>query len=202
MKPEPPIISADQAEQIKKARIGVALKKLKDGKSLTLGEQRLIEDVSQTRKDDGQPMGFNSLALELKVGKQALKAALANVPHSGTVNGGHPAWTISEARAALHAHGSKAVNGPLKDQKLQEQIRQLKLLNDRKAGTLCEKASMAAEFGFIYSKNLEFWQHAIQTLPMRLVGKGIPEIVEEIRNMQDQHGRMMHGFHERIRNVK
>jgi hypothetical protein len=191
VKPEPPIISADQAEQIKKARIGVALKKLKDGKSLTLGEQRLIEDVSQTRNDDGRPMGFNSLALELKVGKQALKAALANVPHSGTVNGGHPAWTISEARAALHAHGSKAVNGPLKDQKLQEQIRQLKLLNDRKAGTLCERASVVASFGRISSRIAEARTQSESQAPVRMVGKDIAELREEVRRIWDDVGRVL-----------
>jgi len=142
-----------------------------------------------------------ALSRLLKVGRDSLSPALANVTPAG-MSKGKPIWTESQARAALEAPGSRGATGPPKDQKLKEQIRQLKLLNDRKAGTLCEKASMAAEFGFIYSKNLEFWQHAIQTLPMRLVGKGIPEIVEEIRNMQDQHGRMMHGFHERIRNVK
>jgi hypothetical protein len=191
VKPKPPIISADQAEQIQKARIGVALKKLKDGKSLTLGEQRLIEDVSQTRNEDGQPMGFNSLALELKVGKQALKAALANVPHSGTVNGGHPAWTISEARAALHAHGSKAVNGPLKDQKLQEQIRQLKLINDRKAGTLVERSLVAGAFGRIASRIAEARTQSESQAPLRMVGKDVAEIREEVRKVWDAIGHVL-----------
>lgn len=191
MKPGPPIISAEQADQIKKARVGVALKKLKDGKSLTLGEQRLIEDVSQSRADEGQPKGLNSLALELKVGKQTLRAALANVPHSGTVNGGHPAWTISEARASLHAHGSKAVHGPLKDQKLKEQIRQLRLLNDRKAGTLIERSSVVASFGRIASRLAEARTQSESQAPVRMVGKDIAGLREEVRKLWDDIGRVM-----------
>lgn len=148
-----------------------------------------------------KPLSILALSRLLKVGRDSLSPALANVTPAG-MSKGKPIWTESQARAALEAAGSRAATGPLKDQKLKEQIRQLKLLNDRKAGTLCDKSSVASEFGFIYSKNLEFWQHAIQVLPMRLVGKGIPEIVEEIRKLQDDHGRMMHGFCDRIRNIK
>jgi phage-related tail fiber protein len=136
-------------------------------------------------------MGLNSLALNLKVGKQALKAALANVPHSGTVNGGHPAWTVNEAKAALHAHGSKSVSGPLKDQKLQEQIRQLKLLNDRKAGTLCERASVVASFGRIASRLAEARAQSESQAPVRMVGKDIAELREEVRRIWDDVGKVL-----------
>jgi len=46
-----PIISPEQADQIRKARVGAVLKKLRDGKSITAAEQRLIEENTEKPKE-------------------------------------------------------------------------------------------------------------------------------------------------------
>lgn len=100
-------------------------------------------------------------------------------------------WTESQARAALEAAGSRGTMGPLKDQKLQEQIRQLKLLNDRKAGTLIERATVVASFGRIASRLAEARTQSESQAPVRMVGKDIAELREEVRRIWDDVGRTL-----------
>lgn len=149
-----------------------------------------------------KPKSIAALCRMLKVGREALRIALVNVTPAGKSDEGHPLWTESQARAALEAAGSRGTMGPLKDQKLQEQIRQLKLLNDKKEGTLCDKAKVVSAMGAIQSRNLEFWHHMIQILPSLLVGKEMPEIVEELKKQQDNHGQMLAGCAELFRDIK
>lgn len=148
-----------------------------------------------------EPLSILALSRLLKVGRDTLSPALANVTPAGSKSG-KPTWTESQARAALEAAGSRAATGPLKDQKLKEQIRQLRLLNDRKAGTLCEKARVVSVMGAIGSRNQEFWQHLLQVLPVRVVGKSMPETIEELRKFQDDHGRMMAGCAKLFEDIK
>lgn len=148
-----------------------------------------------------EALSILALSRLLKVGRDTLSPALANVTPAG-MSKGKPTWTESQARAALEAAGSRGATGPLKDQKLKEQIRQLKLLNDKKAGTLIERSFVNSVHGGIGSRNQEFWQHLLQVLPVRLVGKGIPEIIEELRKCQDDHGRMMAGCANLFQDIK
>lgn len=137
------------------------------------------------------PLSVTKLARKLKVGREAIRAAMVNVTPAGTSEHGDPAWTEPQARAALEAAGSRASSGPLKDQKLQEQIRQLKLLNDRKAGTLCERASVVASFGRISSRIAEARTQSESQAPVRMVGKDIAELREEVRRIWDDVGRVL-----------
>lgn len=137
------------------------------------------------------PRSIAYLVRTLKIGKQALQAALVNVTPAATSTDGHPMWTESQARAALEAAGSRGTMGPLKDQKLQEQIRQLKLLNDRKAGTLIERASVVASFGRIASRLAEARTQSESQAPVRMVGKDIAELREEVRRIWDDVGRVL-----------
>jgi len=51
MKKPTPIISPEQADQIRKARVGAILKKLKEGKSITAAEQRLLDENTEKPKE-------------------------------------------------------------------------------------------------------------------------------------------------------
>ncbi len=135
-------------------------------------------------------MSILALSRLLKVGRDTLSPALANVTPAGSKSG-KPTWTESQARAALEAAGSRAAAGPLKDQKLKEQIRQLKLLNDRKAGTLIERSSVVASFGRIASRLAEARTQSESQAPVRMVGKDIAELREEVRRIWDDVGRTL-----------
>jgi len=116
---------------------------------------------------------------------------MVNVTPAGKSEHGDPAWTESQARAALEAAGSRASSGPLKDQKLQEQIRQLKLINDRKAGTLCERASVVASFGRISSRIAEARTQSESQAPVRMVGKTSPSCARRSAESWDDVGRVL-----------
>jgi hypothetical protein len=45
-------LSREQAEQIRQARLAAVVRKVKDGKSLTLGEQRLIDSMTEPERAD------------------------------------------------------------------------------------------------------------------------------------------------------
>lgn len=137
-----------------------------------------------------EPLSILALSRLLKVGRDTLSPALANVTPAG-MNKGKPTWTESQARAALEAAGSRAATGPLKDQKLKEQIRQLRLLNDRKAGTLIERSSVVASFGRIASRLAEARTQSESQAPVRMVGKDIAGLREEVRKLWDDVGRVM-----------
>lgn len=138
-----------------------------------------------------KPKSIAALCRMLKVGREALRIALVNVTPAGKSDEGHPLWTESQARAALEAAGSRGTMGPLKDQKLQEQIRQLKLQNDRKAGTLVERAFVVASFGRIASRLAEARTQSESQAPVRMVGKDIAELREEVRRIWDEIGKVM-----------
>lgn len=137
------------------------------------------------------PKSIASLARVLKVGRDSLRPALLNVTPAGASPTGDPMWTESQARAALEAAGSRGATGPLKDQKLQEQIRQLKLLNDRKAGTLIERAFVAAAYGRIASRIAEARTQSESQAPVRMVGKDIAQLREEVRRIWDAVGQTL-----------
>jgi hypothetical protein len=137
------------------------------------------------------PRSIAHLARTLKVGKQALHAALVNVTPAAKSSDGHAMWTEAQSRAALEAAGSRGTMGPLKDQKLQEQIRQLKLINDRKAGTLVERSLVAGAFGRIASKIAEARTQSESQAPLRMVGKDVAEIREEVRKVWDTIGHVL-----------
>lgn len=141
--------------------------------------------------DNAKPQSIASLARILKVGRDALRPALMNVTPAATSAAGDPMWTESQARSALEASGSRGATGPLKDQKLQEQIRQLKLLNDRKAGTLIERSFVAAAFGRIASRLAEARTQSESQAPVRMVGKDIAELREEVRRIWDAVGQTL-----------
>jgi len=147
--------------------------------------------MAKTNQVNESPQSIASLARILKVGRDSLRPALLNVTPAGTSPTGDPMWTESQARAALEAAGSRGTMGPLKDQKLQEQIRQLKLLNDRKAGTLIERAAVVASFGRIASRLAEARTQSESQAPVRMVGKDIAELREEVRRIWDDVGRTL-----------
>ena len=147
--------------------------------------------AKSTQAAGAVPLSVTKLARILKVGREALRAALVNVTPTGTSEHGDPAWTEAQAKAALEAAGSRASSGPLKDQKLQEQIRQLKLINDRKAGTLVERSLVAGAFGRIASKIAEARTQSESQAPLRMVGKDVAEIREEVRKVWDAIGQVL-----------
>ena len=138
-----------------------------------------------------KPRSIASLCRLLRVGREALRIALVNVTPAGKSDEGHPLWTEAQSRAALEAAGSRGTMGPLKDQKLQEQIRQLKLINDRKAGTLVERSLVAGAFGRIASKIAEARTQSESQAPLRMVGKDVAEIREEVRKVWDSIGHVL-----------
>ena len=182
------LIDKDQAEKIRKAQIGNALKKLNEGKSLTLAEKRLIEDETEGHQEDAKVMGIAALSAALNVGKQAIRNALKNVAPSGTVNGGNPAWTKSQALAALQASNSKAGGGSLQSRKLEEQIRKLKLENDQKDGRLINRSDVVETIARIGSRWASIRTHEESQAPIQLIGKTIPEIREYVRDLFDRIG--------------
>jgi hypothetical protein len=137
-----------------------------------------------------EPLSILALSRLLKVGRDTLSPALANVTPAGSKSG-KPTWTESQARAALEAAGSRAATGPLKDQKLKEQIRQLKLQNDKKAGTLVEKTKMVSVMAAISSRIAEARTQSESQAPVRMVGKDIAELREEVRRIWDDVGRVL-----------
>jgi hypothetical protein len=77
-----PKITPEQAEQIRAARLAAAVKKVKEGKSLTLGEQRLIDSMTEPDRADTAtwPNWVSSIAQAaaiMGVPKSTLRAAKA-----------------------------------------------------------------------------------------------------------------------------
>ena len=63
--PKPsPRLTPEQAEQIRTARLGAVIRKVKAGKSLTLGEQRLIDSmtVPERQEQTSWPSWCSSIA--------------------------------------------------------------------------------------------------------------------------------------------
>lgn len=145
--------------------------------------------MKQTTDSNGNAaFGLQYLTEKLGVGKGALRKALVNVTPAGTIPGGHKAYTIEQAKSALEAQGSRAVGGPLKDQKLAEQVRQLKIANDAKEGVLIRRDLMVAAFGRIYSRIASIRTTSESQDPPRIVGKDLHEVRAEVRKIWDAVG--------------
>ena len=67
-------INAEQAEKIKDTQLSNALKRLKEGKSLTLGELRLIQEATGERKH-GMASTIGQAAARLKIPVEIIKIA-------------------------------------------------------------------------------------------------------------------------------
>jgi len=141
-----------------------------------------------TQEGRDSPMGLRALARNLKVGVQPLREALVNVAPVGELPGGHPAWTVTQAEAALQASGSRGSIGPLKDQKLQEQIRQLKLVNDLKASKLVARDHVQASFLRAHSRIMQARTESEAQDPLSLVGKDLAAMREGIAKVWDKVG--------------
>jgi hypothetical protein len=141
-----------------------------------------------TDSNDKAIFGLQYLTEKLGVGKGALRKALVNVTPAGTIPGGHKAYTLEQAKSALEAQGSRAVGGPLKDQKLAEQVRQLKIANDAREGVLIRRDSVVSAFARIASRLASIRTTSESQDPPRIVGKDLHEVRAEIRKIWDAVG--------------
>ncbi len=145
----------------------------------------------QANGDSPKYFTLNGLMHELRMGRDAIRKALVNVTPAKTVQGGHPAWTLDQVNAALEASSSKGVTGPLKDQKIQEQIRQLQLANDKAAGRLVERAFVVEGFARVASKFAELRTQSEAAEPILLHGKDLTELRELVRQRWDTIGKAL-----------
>jgi hypothetical protein len=145
--------------------------------------------MNQTTDVNGNAIfGLQYLTEKLGVGKGALRKALVNVTPAGTIPGGHKAYTLDQAKSALEAYGSRAVGGAMKDRKLAEEVRKLRIANDAKEGVLIRRDSVVAAFGRIASRLASIRTTSESQDPPRIVGKDLHEVRAEIRKIWDAVG--------------
>lgn len=143
MKKSPPIISPDQAEQIRKARVGAVLKKIKDGKSITASEQRLLDEAS-TPKKEARKVGRPKVHSEtLPVyGSMAACASATGIPMvilKRSKKSGCPAFRatrvhLSELLPWLFAQGDDAAVGNWADALVEAKAKRERLKLEREKG--------------------------------------------------------------------
>ena len=155
-----------------------------------------------TDSNDKAIFGLQYLTEKLGVGKGALRKALVNVTPAGTIPGGHKAYTLEQAKSALEAQGSRAVGGPLKDQKLAEQVRQLKIANDAREGVLIRRDSVVSAFARIASRLASIRTTSESQDPPRIVGKDLHEVRAEIRKIWDAVGASLASCSEEFKESK
>ena len=146
--------------------------------------------------------GLQVLTEKLHVSKPTLRKALVNVTPAGTIPGGHKAYTLEQAKSAMEAQGSRAVGGPLKDQKLAEQVRQLKIANDAKEGVLIRRDIVVAAFGRIASRIASIRTTSESQDPPRIVGKDLHEVRAEVRKIWDAVGMCLASCSEEFKESK
>ena len=146
--------------------------------------------------------GLQVLTEKLHVSKPTLRKALVNVTPAGTIPGGHKAYTLEQAKSALEAQGSRAVGGPLKDQKLAEQVRQLKIANDAKEGVLVRYDRVVAAFALGASRLAAARTTSESQDPARIAGKDRHETAAELRRIWDTVGACYASMSELWRDVK
>lgn len=155
-----------------------------------------------TDSNDKAIFGLQYLTEKLGVGKGALRKALVNVTPAGTIPGGHKAYTLEQAKSALEAQGSRAVGGPLKDQKLAEQVRQLKIANDAREGVLVRCDRVVAAFALGASRLASARTTSESQDPARIAGKDAHEVKVELRRIWDTVGACYASMSEIWRDLK
>ena len=148
-----------------------------------MAKKNQVQSVSRD-----SPESLRTLAREMKVGQDALRTALVNVAPADTDQLGNNRWTIQQAEAALQASGSRGAIGPLKDQKLQEHIRQLQIANDMKAGKLVARAFVAAAIARAQSRIAQARVESEAQDPLSLEGKDRAGLREGVAKIWDKVG--------------
>lgn len=127
-----PVISKEQSEQITRARIAATLRKLKDGKSLTAAEHKLIEENSQSGDETGRsawPEWCSSMAQAAAV-MGIPKARLKSAKERGADGFDHSrvnprrvaAWMDAQATAIWEAPEEPADESPKPKRDLKGEI--------------------------------------------------------------------------------
>ena len=121
------------------------------------------------------------------IDRRTIKKMLRSVPPSGG-SVSSPEWTLGELEAAGRVLVEKrGGSSELKDQKLAEEIRKLRHVNDSNAGLVVEKSEVCAAFTRGKNKLQEFRTELETKWPARLAG--LPDVAaarEQCRQVADR----------------
>lgn len=148
MKKPTPIISPEQADQIRKARVGAVLKKLREGKSITAAEQRLIDENTakpKEKREKGRPRQHSeSLPVYDSMNSCAASTGIPLALLKRSKKKGCPAFRatrvyLGELLPWLFAQGDDAAVGNWADALVEAKAKRERLKLDREKGEVISR---------------------------------------------------------------
>lgn len=192
-----PIISPEQADQIRKARVGAVLKKLREGKSITAVEQKLIEENTEKpapKPEKGRPRQ-HAQTLPVYDSMHSCSAA-TNIPLTvlkRLKKSGCPAFRatrvyLGELLQWLFNQGEDSEGGNWAEALLEAKAKRERLKLENEKGILIRRDLVVAAFGRIASRIASIRTTSESQDPPRIVGKDLHEVRAEVRKIWDAVG--------------
>lgn len=170
-----PTISTENAKKIRNAQVAAILKRLQEGKTITAAQQKLIDQETEKPKGSEQTerlYTINELSRLLDkdpktLGKQFQRVGL--IP-AGKVKGRN-GYRMSDAQASFAAKPEKT----LKDEKILEEIRKLRIANDAREGKLISRELVNSTLAHAFGEITRLLDQKLENeLPALLQGLDIP----------------------------
>jgi len=126
----------------------------------------------------------NRLADVFGIDRGTVRRRLADVP-AAKVSGGRRYWSLEAVTELLTTAGNKSVPRELREELIHEQIRKLKIRNDKEAGALVARAAVCSAVAATTTGVKGILRRFVQEAPPDLVGLEVPDIRVALKRWED-----------------